>query len=235
MASISQTIDPTAAPAPVAPVRTPAPNNRRDLGDQRFLIRNIDWATYRKISDALNERHYYMSFDGSNLELMTISDPHAQFRNVLGDFVVVLTEETGQPRRSSGDMTMDREDLERAIEADESFYIASEPKVRGRKIDLSTDPPPDLAIEIDLTTDSRRRFGIYGKIAVPEIWRYNGQQLTIHLRMPDGKYTSAEHSQCFGFLAAADLTRFLAQLDQMDEGSLVLSFRKWVREQLGKV
>jgi Uma2 family endonuclease len=216
------------------PLTAPRPAEQlAEPGENRFLIRNIDWATYRQISEALNERHFHMSFDGKDLELMTISSDHSQLSRILGDFVVVLTEETGSPRKSTGEMTMDRKDLEKGIEADESFYLINEPKVRNKqKIDMAVDPPPDLGIEIDLTTDSRRRLGIYAKINVPEIWRYNGQQVTIYQRQSDGQYATAERSQYFAFLSAADLTRFLAQRGQIDESSLLLSFRKWVREQL---
>ena len=125
--------------------------------------------------------------------------------------------------------------LERAIEADETFYIENEPKVRAKqKIDLNFDPPPDLGVEIDLTTDSRRRFGIYAQIAVPEIWRFDGVTVTIHQRQPDGQYVIAERSKFFPFLAASDLTRFLGQRMETDESTLLQSFRQWVRQQVGQ-
>lgn len=235
MASIQHAVNPVDVPAPPAVPSAPPREAVAEPGEHRFLMHDIDWATYRKISDALPDRHFHMSFDGWSLELMTISSDHGQFARLLGDFVLVLTEETGQPRKSTGDMTMDRDDLEKGIEADESFYITNEPKVRSKqKIDMAVDPPPDLGIEIDLTTDSRRRLGIYGKIGVPEIWRYDGQAVSILQRQPDGQYAAVERSRYFSFLTTADLTRFLAQRGQADEGSLLLSFRQWVREQVGQ-
>jgi Uma2 family endonuclease len=234
MKMASQSVSPVETVSPPAPPAHSLPPREERPGEHRFLIRNIDWATYRKISEALNERHFHMSFDGEALELRTTSDDHAWCSRLLGDFVVVLTEETGQPRRTSGDMTMDREDLEKGIEADESFYLVNEARVGGKKIDLSVDPPPDLGIEIDLTTDSRRRFGIYGKIGVPEIWRYDGQAATIYHRQPSGEYQPADRSRYFPFLSAADLTRFLALREQMEENALLRAFREWVREQIGK-
>lgn len=234
MASVPQAVNPVETVMPVVPSAGSVVCARPEPGEQRFLIRDIDWATYRKIADALVDRHYHMSFDGEDLELMTISDDHSQYSGILGDFVVVLTEETNQPRRTSGDMTLKREDLERAIEADQSFYIDNEARVRHKKIDLAVDPPPDLGIEVDLTTDSRRRFGIYAKIGVPEIWRYDGEEVTILQRQPDGQYAVVAQSRYFSFLSAADLTRFLQQREQLDECALLIAFRQWVREQVGK-
>lgn len=218
---------PVVAPLPPVPERAVS----AEPAEQRFLIRNIDWTTYQTISEALNGRHYYMSFDGKDLELMTISDEHAQCRGLMRDFVVVLTEETGQPRRTSGDMTMNREDLKQGIESDESFYITNAPKVQRRKINLAVDPPPDLAIEVDLTTDLRRRLGIYAQIGVPEIWSYDGSTASIFQRQADGKYAAAEKSRYFAFLTAAVLSDFLGQRGLVDEDALLLSFRKWVRQQ----
>jgi len=122
-----------------------------------------------------------------------------------------------------------------AIEADESFYLENEPKVRAKeRIDLNVDPPPDLGVEIDMTTDSRRRFSIYAKIGVPEIWRYDGRAATIHQRQQDGRYNVVDRSRYFSFLTAADLTRVLAQRGQVDQNTLVRSFREWVKSQLGQ-
>jgi Uma2 family endonuclease len=201
-------------------------------GEHRFLIGGIDWVAYRQIADALPGRHFHMSYDGEDLELMTISGEHGGCSRLVAFMVLILTDEIGLPRRTCGDMTLNREDLERGIEPDECFYITNEPTVRGKKIDLAVDPPPDLGVEIDLTTDSRRRFGIYAKIAVPEIWRYDGKVATIFQRTSDGQYAVAERSQFFLFLTAADLNRFLQMRDQVDETTLLRSFRQWVREQV---
>jgi Uma2 family endonuclease len=233
MSSIQTTtgvLDPAAPP----PVTSQVPDDRmRESGERRFLIRGIDWATYRKISDALAERHYHMSFDGKDLELMTISKGHGGFSRLLALMVFILTEETGMPHESCGDMTLERNDLKQGIEPDECFYLTNEPRVRGKQqIDLAVDPPPDLGVEIDLTTDSRRRLGIYAQIRVPEIWRYDGKEATIYQLQADGQYTIAERSRFFSFLSAADLSRFLARRNESDESMLLRSFREWVREQI---
>lgn len=207
----------------------------RELGERRIFIQDVDWATYRKIADALTGVRVRVSFDGETLELMTTHSPHSWYARVIFQMVVAMTEETGMLQLSSGEFTMERDNLQRAIAADESFYLENEPKVRAReRIDLNVDPPPDLGVEIDMTTDSRRRFSIYAKIGVPEIWRYDGRVVTIHQRQQEGRYVTVERSRYFAFLTAAELTRFLAQRGQVDQNSLVRSFREWVKNQLGQ-
>jgi Uma2 family endonuclease len=235
MASVqpqTEAIEPLHPPAAIPGSAAQLP---KEIAEERFLIRNIDWATYRKISDALIGRHYHMSYDGGDLELMTISMGHGAYSRLIVLMVYILVEEAGLPFESCGDMTLDREDLERGIQSDESFYITNAVRVQGKeKIDLSVDPPPDLGVEIDLTTDSRRRMGIYALIGVPEIWRYDGKIAAIFHRQADGIYALVEHSRYFPFLTGPALTRFIQLHVQMEKSALLRSFRQWVREQLGK-
>jgi Uma2 family endonuclease len=200
---------------------------------QRFMLGGIDWQTYRTISDALNGRHLRMSYDGENLELMTVSSIHATLSRLLGRFVVVLTEELQLPVASCGDMTVDREDLERGLEGDESFYIENEPRVRGKEqIDFAVDPPPDLGIEIDIAASSRRRMAIYAALKVPEVWRYDARTLTVFLLGTDGQYAPASKSRVFPQIPVDEIAGFLQQVNQLEENELVRQFRTWVRERL---
>jgi Uma2 family endonuclease len=202
-------------------------------GEQCFLLRGVDWSDYRKISEAFNGRHLRLTYDRGNLEFMTISSIHGRFSRLLVRLVGALTEELGLSLCSCGDMTCDREDLQRGLEPDECFYIANEPLVREKeKIDLATDPPPDLAVEVEITRSSRNRLGIYAALGVPEVWRFDGETLTIHQRMPNGQYAVTERSPQFHFLSATELGKFLHLHTRLDENALVRSFREWVQEQI---
>lgn len=233
--------DPAMPVTQTAPIGGPpgaesAPSVESFPSTGHILIRDIDWKAYRQISDALGEHHHYrLSYDGRDLELMTKSKGHGRYGSLLTRFVEVLTEELGLPIDSCGDMTCDREDLEKAIEPDNCFYIENEPRMREKEeIDLSVDPPPDLGIEIDLTTDSRRRLGIYAAIRVPEIWRYEGRKriVTICVLQTDGQYASVERSRTFPVVSAADLTRFVQRRVTESENDLVAAFREWIRAEL---
>src|SRR2546421_3954220 len=105
---------------------SPVPDGRR------FVLRAIDWHTYRTISEALKGGHLRLTYDRGNLELMTISGTHGNCSRLLGRFVFVLAEEFHVPIRSFGDMTYESEELECGVEGDESFYLTNEAAVRER-------------------------------------------------------------------------------------------------------
>jgi Uma2 family endonuclease len=149
--------------------------------------------------------------------------------------VETLTEELNIPLQSGGSTTFDREDLDRALEPDECYYLKNEPAVRDKdEIDLSVDPPPDLAVEIDISRSSLNRMGIYAAMGVPEVWRYDGETLRVYLRQADGTCLESERSQNFPFLPLASVAAFLKRRYEMNETQLVRAFRTWVREQVAK-
>ncbi len=166
---------------------------------------------------------------------MTISGKHGILSRLFNRLIAVLTEELELTVLGCGDMTCDNEDAERGLEPDECFYLESEPLVRGKEdIDLSVDPPPDLAIEIELSRARRSRMNIYAALRVPEVWRYNGMRLTVNQLQADGSYAETESSRYFPNIRIAELLRFIEQRTQTDENSLVKSFREWVRQQIAK-
>jgi Uma2 family endonuclease len=202
---------------------------------QRFMLRDLDWPQYRAIAESLNEHRVRLTYDRGNLELMTLAHEHEHWNELLGQFIVVLTDELNMPRQSGGSTTFDREDLDRGIEPDRCYYLTNEPLVRGKdEIDLTVDPPPDLAIEIEVTRSVLRRMGIYAALRVPEIWRFDPgvPSLRVYRLTPAGTYAEADRSAYFPFLPLAPIVAFLRQRGSVDETSLVRSFRQWVQEQI---
>jgi Uma2 family endonuclease len=133
-------------------------------------------------------------------------------------------------------MTIRREDLARGLESDNCFYLANWPRIRGRKVfDFTTDPPPDLALEIDVTHRSLDRLPIYAALRVPEVWRFTGAALLGYLLNADGSYTEVEFSPTFPFLRLADVVPFLRRVFDEDDTTLTESFREWLRRSLPQV
>src|SRR5262249_38734570 len=95
---------------------------------------------------------------------------------------------------------------------------------------VAADPPPDLAIEVDLTHNSLNRLAIYAALGVKEVWRFDGETLRFHHLGPAGEYAVQERSHAFPHLAREELLRFLSESDSQDETRLGRSFRAWVRE-----
>jgi Uma2 family endonuclease len=216
-------------------LETPIQKRPQPPAEQRFLLRAVDWPTYRAISDALTGHHVHLAYDRGRLEFMTTSRSHGNYSRLLGRFVFVLAEEYGLPISSCGDMTCDREELDRALELDECFYLHHEPVIRGKEvIDLSVDPPPDLAVEVEITRSFINRLGICEALRMPEVWRFDGKRLRAYHLGSDGKYVESDRSLHFPFLKVQDLVAFLHKRNHVDEVSLVRLFRAWVREQIAQ-
>jgi len=201
---------------------------------QRFALNSIDWHSYRTISETLTGRHLRITYDRGRLELMTISSLHGTLCRLIYSIISVLTEEFQLPQRSCGDMACDHESLARGIEPDECFYIENEALVRNKdNIDLAIDPPPDLAVEVNVSRDSRRRLAIYAALGVPEVWRYDGQSLTIYVRTPEAEYAEVECSPHFPGISGQEVEAALSRRLETDRNGLVRLFRARVRELRG--
>lgn len=201
--------------------------------EQRVVLENITWQTFETLlSEMGDNRGTRLTYDRGFLEIMSPLLDHEQFKRILEKFVDALAEELNIEILSAGSATLKRQDLERGSEPDSGFYIQNESLVKGkRKIDLPTDPPPDLVIEIDITSSSLDKSALYAALGVPEIWRYNGRILQF-LQLQEGNYIASEYSRAFPLLPVAEVARFLEQSQTTGETTLLRSFRAWVQQQL---
>jgi Uma2 family endonuclease len=198
-----------------------------------IVLQNVSWATYEAlIHDLEPEPGKRLTYDKGVLEIMVPLPPHESYKRKLGRLVEATTEEAGTEIRSLGSTTWRREDLLKGLEADECYYIQNERAVRGKsEIDLTTDPPPDLAIEVDNTSSSMHRMEIYAAFGVPEVWCYTGETLMFY-RLIDGCYLPQETSTVLPMLRRDDVLRFLQVSQTMGETSWIREFRQWVRQQI---
>ncbi|MGK7873303.1 MAG: DUF29 family protein, partial [Xenococcaceae cyanobacterium] len=141
----------------------------------------------------------------------------------------IATEELEIEICSLGSCTWSREDLLKSIEADECYYIQNESHIRGKmQIDLTVDPPPDLAIEIDISSPSLPRLPIYAALGVPEIWQWNGQQVKL-LQLVQGQYVEQTQSLTLPSLKPEDIDYWLQRAQSMGETSWAKAVRRWVQ------
>jgi Uma2 family endonuclease len=195
----------------------------------RVVLPHISWQTYQSlIRDFEQDPALRLTYDRGMLEIRMPLDPHETYKKLLGRLVEAATEELDIEIRSLGSRTCDREDLAKGLEPDQCYYIQNEALVRGvDQIDLNQFPPPDLALEIDITSSSINRLSIYAALEVPEVWRYDGQTLSI-LRLQNGDYRSHDRSIALPLLTAEDMVRFLALRNTIGETSLIKQFRRWL-------
>ncbi len=196
---------------------------------QHFLLRGMSWDFYEHLLKELGDGPIRVTYDRGDLELMSPSYRHENYSRLLGLLVQVLAEEAGTPMIWAGSTTFRRESLERGLEPDECFYLANVSQILGKEeLNLEIDPPPDLAIEIDVTNRSVDRLPIYAELGVPEVWRFDGRQLLAYHRNPSGEYGEAgTNSVAFPGIPLAGMVEFLQRSREVDAASLSREFRAW--------
>jgi Uma2 family endonuclease len=199
------------------------------------VLHTIDWGTYTRLLRALEaRRRFRLTYDRGTLEIMSPLWEHENPAYVLGRFVDVLTEELQLPCRAGGSVTLRRKRTSRGLEPDKCYGIASATQLQGRRrLDLRIDPPPGLAIEVDIRRSSLDRMSIYAALGVPGVWRLTSAGLAFHI-LHAGSYQTGTNSLSFPLLTSADLAGLLNQLGQVDDTALAVQFRNWVQQVLLK-
>jgi Uma2 family endonuclease len=202
-----------------------------DLGDvQHFVMEDASWELYEKFLREIGDRPIRVTYDSGRMEIMSPLPEHERPKTLIGRMIEALTLELDIPMVSFGSTTFRRKEKAKGLEPDECYYFRDEEKMRARKrLDLRRDPPPELVVEIDVTSRSIPRQPIYAALGVPEIWRYDGRRLQcLHLR--GGEYHVRKMSIAFPFLEPSQLDQFIRQQLIRGETAIVRSFLAWVRE-----
>jgi Uma2 family endonuclease len=211
---------------------TATPANLGIPAGRSVLLRGIEWPAYVAIADAAADQHVRFTYDRGDLEIMTLSPEHEFFKVCLFRIIEILTEEFDRPNAALGSTTFRREDLEKGLEPDECFYLDNWKRVAGKtRLDLSIDPPPDLAIEVDVSHSSVPRSSIYAAFGVPELWRFDGETLRFFRLTRKRTYRSIPRSGHFPQISSAGLTGFLYSALGQDGNVWKRPLRAWVREQ----
>lgn len=150
---------------------------------------------------------------------------------MIAAFVTATADELEIEIRQLGSLTLEREDLTRAVEPDTCFYIQNESQVRGKEIKLPNVPPPDLVVESDYTHSSLNKFNIYASLGVPELWRYRKPSLQVY-QLVEGEYQLTDKSLAFPFIPIAEIPGFIEQSKTIGQRASVRLFRARIREVL---
>jgi len=197
----------------------------------KIVLEGVSWRTYESIlSDYEGRSGVRLNYDRGVLEILSpISEEHELYNRLLSFVVETLAEAMSFEYRSSGAATFKRPDLERSFEPDSCYYLQNEPRVRGNfHLDLMVDPPPDLAIEVDITHSSLDKLRLYAAVGVPELWRYDGQEVSAFWRK-DERMVPMRTSLGFPSVAAEALTRLMEQSKRLTRSAWNQSVREWTR------
>jgi Uma2 family endonuclease len=201
--------------------------------EQRTLLLNISWQTFKTmLAEMGSERVTRLAYDSGIVEIMTPLMPHENSNRFIEGLVIVLCEELGLEVKRTGSLTLTRDDLERGSEPDSSYYIQNESLVRDKgNIDLATDPPPDLVLEVEYSRPKIDKLQLYALMGIPEFWRYNGSVLRIY-RLESGQYVESSDSPTFTPIAVTEIPRFIKESRKVGEMTCTRNFRNWIRQQL---
>ncbi len=197
----------------------------------RVVLHNISWQQFENLLADLGEsRAARVAYDDGTLEIMTPLPEHEYYKETISIAIQDIAEILDQDYESLGSTTWKREIKKAGVEPDNCFYFQNEPRIRGKlEFDLSQDPPPDLALEIDVTSKSLSRFSIYARLGVPEIWCYDSGELKIYQLQNEG-YIEVETSSVFPTLPVQELPALIEQYRPQGRRAIRRAVREWARE-----
>jgi Uma2 family endonuclease len=196
--------------------------------EQRVMLHNVSWETYARLVDERGDRRVpRFAYDRGELEIMSPSTEHESVAYFLGLLVALFAGVTGVNVYGVGSTTFKREDLERGFEPDSCFYVQNEERIRGKsRIDLDVDPPPDLVIEVDITSPSLAKLPIYARIGVREIWRHDGERVSIFVLRGD-EYAALAESTILPPISGPVLSRFVEESKTLGSAAWTRGVREW--------
>lgn len=197
---------------------------------QRLLLRNLSWQAFEHILEELGEsRSSRIAYSHGTLEIRIPSPEHEVDKELIGDLVKILLDELEIDCECFGSTTFKQEAMASGVEPDQCFYAQNQAKMRGkRRIDLTVDPPPDLAIEVDVT--SKTQLAAYAALGVPELWLYEKGELQIYT-LEAGQYKSATLSPTFPTLPILDwITEVLEQSVAVGRSPTLRAFRRRMQQ-----
>jgi len=205
--------------------------------EMRRILYGVTWEDYLKLLDAtpdLNLRHTY---DEGTLEMMMMSPrkDHDWVASLVARMIETLAFATDMPIQSIGSTTLRASKGGRGLQPDKAYYLAHEPDVRCKETyEPEKDPPPDLVIEVDVTSSSVPRLPVFAQIGVPEIWRCERGRLRFYRLTAKGEYETIDRSIAFPFLKPADLMRFVKRRAEIGENGVVRAFVEWAEKALSE-
>ena len=195
-----------------------------------LVVTEVPWDDYEQLLEHLVERpRFRLSYDGGRLEILSPSQRHEVCLKLIEDLVRAFAQARKLPLEKFGQTTWTRRVLDKGVEPDACYYVENAERVIGKEeLDLEFDPPPDIVVEIDITTRSMKKFSIYAALAVPEVWRYDGQSLRIY-ELSAGKYVEIPASRFLPGLSGSVLAKHIELSKTQGQTKALNAFIRHIR------
>ena len=205
--------------------------------DAWVTFHDVSWDEYEELLEQVGEAPgLRISYDNGSLQVMTISSEHEKYSEFISSLVGIIRLRLRINILEFGSATMRKRKRKKGNEPDACFYVQTAPLIGNRiQLDFETDPPPDIAVEIDVHHDSRSKFSIYAALGVPEIWRYDGRAMSIYHFAKDSAeserpaYAEQATSAALPMLTAQLLTDMLERMRNEGELHALLAFDEWLQ------
>lgn len=200
-------------------------------------FQDVGWDEYEELLEQVGEAPgLRISYDNGSLQVMTISSEHEKYAFFINSLIAGIRLRLRMNILAFGSATMRKPKRSAGDEPDACFYVQTAALIGNKiQLDFETDPPPDVVVEIDVHHDSRSRFGVYARLGVPEIWRYDGRVMTIYYLAKDAAdidaslYVEQETSAALPMLTAQILTETIERMRRDGELNALLAFDEWLQ------
>ena len=173
------------------------------------VVHDVSWETYLRLREDAG-RATRISYDNGRMEIMPpISMGHGRRTGLLAWLAEAYFESEGVDCEKIDVVTLQRQDQLRGCEGDRMYYVRAAPPPPGvDEIDLTIHEPPDLVIEVDLSSRSIDKEPIYAAFGVAELWRLDGDDLRLRVLRDDRSgYDDSPVSRLLPDLPVAELAR----------------------------
>ena len=198
--------------------------------EPHVVLHDVSWAFYEALSRECDDRPIRINYANGVLEIMTISTEHEGYKEAIGHLIAAVSSDLGIDIASRGSATLKLEGKEKALEADQCYWVAHEAVIRGvRRLDLAVHPPPDIVVEIDITHAVVDRGSIYAAIGVPEMWHFDKKTGLTAWERSGTEWARVEAAKSFPMIRVSELNPFIERWWTDGQRAVLASFRDWLR------
>ncbi len=193
--------------------------------ETRTVIENVRWQTYVDLAEQRSGSVPRLTYDEGVLELMSPLRQHENIGRLIGRVIETYTEVRNIEIQSVASTTFTRKDLQKGFEADESYYVQHAELIRVKEeVDLAQDPPPDLVIEVEITSSAIEKLKLFAAMGIPEVWRHDGERLQMFV-LESNQYKPINSSRQVPGLSIATVEQVLNRRFEEGETQLIRGFR----------
>ncbi len=199
--------------------------------NQKLILQGVGWDFYeRALKEFENSNALHFAYDDGFLEVEVPTLKHEKPKGLLADLVKFICLELEIDFVDAGQTTFRKKSKAKGVEPDTGFYIQKESQIRGKmEINLQKDPPPDLVIEVDVTSPSLDKMPIYAALGVPEVWLYKGEKVEFY-KLIGEKYQQIENSIALPILSSEKATDFLNKGLKESSSKWFQEVRNWTKQ-----